>query len=288
MALKNTVVLYHADCLDGFGGAFAAWKRFGDEASYIPVRHNEPSPTGLEQKEVYIIDFSYPKDTLLSLEQHAQRLVVLDHHVGTQGAVEAVREHIFDNNRSGAGIAWEYFHPAMPQPRLIQYIQDGDLWRRVLPNNKEIGAFLTTIPFDFAAWDDLLVRFESKEEFNRIIEKGSSYATYFDYVVDYLTQFADLVEFEGHIIYAVNAPRLFRSALGHVLAEKKSPFSIVYYMNHGKWHFSMRGDGSIDLTVLAARHGGSGHKNAASFKLPAGAPFPFTIGSSHENSRNRD
>ena len=36
---KNIVVLYHADCLDGFGAAYAAWEKFGDTAEYIPVQY---------------------------------------------------------------------------------------------------------------------------------------------------------------------------------------------------------------------------------------------------------
>ena len=31
--LKNIVVIYHADCRDGFGAAYAAWKKFGDRAT---------------------------------------------------------------------------------------------------------------------------------------------------------------------------------------------------------------------------------------------------------------
>jgi nanoRNase/pAp phosphatase (c-di-AMP/oligoRNAs hydrolase) len=41
------------------------------------------------------------------------------------------------------------------------------------------------------------------------------------------------------------------------------------------WHFSLRGDGSIDLSKVAQTYGGNGHKSAASFRLPFGASFPF-------------
>ena len=33
--LKKIVVIYHDQCRDGFGAAYAAWKKFGDDASYI-------------------------------------------------------------------------------------------------------------------------------------------------------------------------------------------------------------------------------------------------------------
>lgn len=34
--LKEIVIIYHAQCRDGLGSAYAAWKKFGDNASYIP------------------------------------------------------------------------------------------------------------------------------------------------------------------------------------------------------------------------------------------------------------
>ena len=33
------LVIYHANCADGFGAAFAAWRKLGDEAEYVPMDH---------------------------------------------------------------------------------------------------------------------------------------------------------------------------------------------------------------------------------------------------------
>lgn len=32
------LVIYHAACADGFGAAFAAWLKLGDEAEYLPMQ----------------------------------------------------------------------------------------------------------------------------------------------------------------------------------------------------------------------------------------------------------
>lgn len=56
----STIVIYHADCPDGFGAAFAAWLVFGDSAQYVPARFGEPAPD-VRGKEVYILDFSRQK-----------------------------------------------------------------------------------------------------------------------------------------------------------------------------------------------------------------------------------
>src|SRR3989344_4426942 len=107
MVKENIVVIYHGDCPDGFGGAYAFWKKFGDHAFYNPAQDRKQPEINIQGKEVYIIDFSYPEEALKRIEQEAKRLVILDHHISAKKAVESVREHIFSNDHSGVGIAWE-------------------------------------------------------------------------------------------------------------------------------------------------------------------------------------
>lgn len=273
--MKNIAVLYHKNCLDGLGGAYAAWKKFGNTAEYIPVYHGGPVPE-LSGKEVYMIDFSYPGDLLPKLEAANKKLVVLDHHEGAKEDVEKVKEHIYDMDRSGTGIAWEYFHKGQPLPRLLAYIQDGDLWRHSLPNAREVSAYLGTMRLEFEVLDALVAKAETAESFEDIVHKGKAFSEYREYVCQNLAEQAVEVQFDEFTIFAVSAPRLFRSELGHILAKKKGPLAIVWYPNNGMWHFSMRGDGTVDLSEVAKRRGGNGHRNAASFMLPMSEPFPFT------------
>jgi oligoribonuclease NrnB/cAMP/cGMP phosphodiesterase (DHH superfamily) len=276
--MKDIVILYHGSCTDGFGAAYAAWKKFGNEASYLAVNHQEPVPAGVAGREVYVVDFSYPKDELLALERSAKKLVVLDHHIGSKDAVESAKEHIFDNDRSGAGIAWGYFHPDEPLPRLLAYVQDNDLWRFALPHAREVASYLgNVVRFDFGAFDTLMRDFEDETKFARCVELGRVYREQFDSICEKLAEAAQEVLLDGHTVLAVNAPRLFRSELGHLLAQRKGPFSIVWYAHAGSWHFSLRGDGSIDLSHVAKKFSGGGHRNAASFRIPFDQPLPFTL-----------
>ena len=273
--MKDVIILYHKNCLDGLGGAYAAWKKFGDKAEYMPVYHGGPPPE-LTGKEVYIIDFSYPGDTLPELERTNKKLVVLDHHEGVKELIEKIKEHVYDEALSGTGIAWKYFRGTEPLPRILAYIQDGDLWLHSLPHAKEVSAYLGTMQLDFETLDALVAKAETEDGFKEIVEKGRAFAEYRQYVCQNLVDQATEVQFDEYKILAVSAPRLFRSELGYMLAKKKGPFAIVWYPNNGMWHFSMRGDGTVDLTKVAQKHGGNGHPNAASFMLPMNAPFPFT------------
>lgn len=161
-------VLYHGNCYDGFGAAFAAWLRFEDEATYIPVNYGNPVPEMEKNSEVYIVDFSYPKYVLLELMTVHHKIVVLDHHHTAQkdlqdlivsppyGAI--VR---FDMEKSGAVMTCEYFHGDHIKCEVNQlgeffaYLQDRDLWTFALPKSREVSMALRSYPFDFKVWSDL-------------------------------------------------------------------------------------------------------------------------------------
>src|SRR5688500_3788876 len=100
-------VLYHGNCHDGFGAAWAARRKFGDAAVYQPVTHGYPPPTMPPGSEVLIVDFAYPRSTLLELDDQHQ-VQVLDHHKTAQTDLEGLGFCIFDLERSGAMLTWEY------------------------------------------------------------------------------------------------------------------------------------------------------------------------------------
>ncbi len=145
----KTYVLYHAHCTHGFGAAYAAWKIHGDKAIYLPVKYDNPMPKLKHRSQVFIVDFSYPKEELLELASQMHQVTVLDHH---KTAEEDLREIdlseapnlaiTFDMNKSGAVLAWEHFHPGEEIPKLILHIQDKDLWRFDLADTKKVIASL--------------------------------------------------------------------------------------------------------------------------------------------------
>lgn len=279
-------MLYHADCPDGFGGAYAAWRKFGDDAEYIPVEHGFPPPDHLAGKEVYLIDFSYPAPVLQKILTEAQSFAVLDHHKGTQGAVESVPEHVYDAARSGAVIAWNYFHPDTPVPVFLLYVQEGDLYTFSLPDAQAILAYCYTLPFTFESWEALVGRMEDPAEVKKIAERGGIYVEYGKALKKQIADRAWLVSFEGHEVLAVDAPRAFGSDVGHTLALRKPPFAMVIRVKRDGIRVSLRGDGSIDVAELARRHGGNGHPNAAAFSIPHEAPLPFHAVEHDESPRD--
>ena len=252
-----TVVLYHADCLDGFGAAWALWKKFPD-ARYLPVEHGLSPPSGLDNDHVVMVDFSYPREVIERLAESTASLRILDHHVTAQAALAGLPYAYFDMKKSGAVLAWEWAHPE-PVPWLLQYIQDKDLWEWRLPMSREINAALDSYPFDFQVWNGLTQ--EMLELEGRAILRRE------DVLITKIVKESVLVEFEGETVPAVYSP-VMTSQIGERLC-RGYPFCIIWHQRNGRRYFSLRSKpGTVDVSAIAARHGGGGHANAAGFSFP--------------------
>jgi uncharacterized protein len=254
-----TVILYHAECADGFGAAWAIWKQF-PSARFIPVKHGNPPPPELTTQRVVIVDFSYDRPTLEQLASEAQALLVLDHHITAEQALADLSYAYFDMKKSGAVLAWEWAHDH-PVPWLLEYIQDKDLWTWALPSSREINAAVASHPFDFHLWNG----FKQKD----LEQEGRAILRYEQELVSKLAAQAVLVEFQGAIIPSVQSAVL-TSQIGERLSTDY-PFCIIWHDREGRRYYSMRSreDGS-DVGAIAVSFGGGGHTHAAGFSIPLG------------------
>ena len=256
-ASPPTLILYHAECADGFGGAWAIWRRY-PEAEYRPVKHGEAPPTSLAGHHIVMVDFSYNRATLEAMAKDAASLVVLDHHITAEQALADLPYAYFDLNKSGAVLGWEWAHDE-PAPWLLRYIQDKDLWHWALPNSREISAALASYPFDFELW----TRFEQRE----LEREGRAILRYENELVTKLASHATLVDFEGATVPSVQSAVL-TSQIGERLSAEH-PFCVIWHDRNGRRYFSMRSrqDGT-DVGAIAASFGGGGHTHAAGFSVP--------------------
>jgi hypothetical protein len=72
----------------------------------------------------------------------------------------------------------------------------------------------------------------------------------------------------GHTVPACNVPYMWASDAGHIMAQGH-PFAACFWIDGKEIAFSLRSapDG-LDVSEIAKRFGGGGHKHAAAFKLP--------------------
>lgn len=276
----KTVVLYHGGCPDGFGGAWAAWKKFGDSAVYIAQKDRKIPAPEIDGAEVYLIDFCFStKEIMDDIQARAARLVVLDHHESAKDIVESMREHVYDVNRSGAGIAWDYFFPDTPRPLLISYLEDRDLYRHKYEETGPLHAYLEVREFSFDEWDRVAYALEHPEEKEKMMLTARTYEEYFNLLADISVQKAKLVEFEGHrVLFATCHPvKSLASRVGNLLAKKLPPIGLIVTAHPDGYGVSIRGDGSVDVSQIAAKYGGGGHTSASGFLIHRNGPFPWTL-----------
>jgi uncharacterized protein len=262
-------IIYHHNCIDGFTAAWCAWRKYGDEAEYIPAQYNEAAPD-VTGADVIIVDFSYSRATLLAMKESARSLVVLDHHKTAEEDLRGLDFCVFDMSRSGAGIAWDQLH-GTKRPKLVDYVEDRDLWRWQLPHSKAINAWIGSWDFDFHGWSGIAHDLEVASDATRatgdaILRKDHRY-------VQSMCKEARLVEFAGHVVPVVNAPYINTSELVGSLAEHPQgegtvPFAVGWFQRHdGKYQYSLRSRGDFDVAKLAESFGGGGHRNAAGFTV---------------------
>jgi len=274
---KDVVVLYHADCNDGFGAAWAAWKKFGDEADYIPIEHQMPLPEGLKGKQIFFTDIAPDEGSIKRLVNDNISVIAIDHHKTNELKMGLFKEYSFDNNHSGAVLAWKYFHPDKPVPKLLLFIEDIDIWKWQYPETSTFISALDLYDYNFEIWDKISSDIENSEKLKEYLSKGEIINTYVKRVADDLVKHAQKIDFEGYEVYAINAHHPIKSFAVVTLREKYPPFAIAWFQEGDMIHVSLRSDGSIDVSELVQKYGGGGHKAAAGFNFPAGQPFPWKI-----------
>lgn len=289
--MKPDICIYHAHCLDGFTAAWAIWKRW-PEATFIAAGYGD-APPDVAGKHVLIVDFSYKRSVLVEMSKSAASIRVLDHHKSAQAdladfdikgnpggnfvdpaaVVSPNIQALFDMNKSGAMLAWEYTWPS-GAPDIVKHVQDRDLWQFILHGTKEINASLGILPMDFAVWQLTADQLRSVDGWNEHYAMGSA-------LMRQATKNCEAVigasltmrTIDGHFVPVVNAPHYAASEIGNILAEKGFPFAATWYDTfNGKRAFSLRStDAGEDVSVIAAKFGGGGHRNAAGFAVDLGA-----------------
>lgn len=261
--------IYHANCCDGMGAAWIVRKALGNDVDFIPATYQEEPPE-VAGKDVIIVDFSYKRDVMADMAEEATSITVIDHHKTAEAELSpllaiGVVDGIFDMEKSGAMLAWEWFFPHTEPPTLIHHIQDRDLWRFELEGTKEIQASLYSYPMEFDVWDQLM-----KMDLAELRKEGEAinraHMKNINGLVEYLVQRQIIA---GYEVPVLNCNYMFASDAGNIMANGE-PFSATYYDTQENRKYSLRSskDGGIDVSAIAAKFGGGGHKNAAGFKLP--------------------
>jgi hypothetical protein len=291
---KPDVCIYHGNCDDGFGAAWAIWRRWGNEVAYFPGVYGK-APPDVAGKNVLLVDFSYKYDVLTEMSFKARSLVIIDHHKtaeedlkrlpsfdGSMADLDSAFKICwtqnmpeiaawFDMSQSGAVMAWAFAHGIEHNgspPEMLAYIQDRDLWRFAFGDRtKQFSAALRTYPMTFETWNDIA------NDPGKLLAEG---ATVLRAHTANITKFlADAYQDDvgGHRVPVVNVPYHYASDTAHALlqAYPDAPFTACWFKRgDGMIQWSLRSeDNRLDVSEIAKGYGGGGHRNAAGFQIAA-------------------
>lgn len=294
MRVPDTVI-YHDKCMDGFTAAWIVWCQWGDYPNYVAGNYDvPPNPDDFRDKDVLILDFSYPSEALTDMWHIAKSIVVLDHHKTAQANLRDLPEFecgnfqsfetifedsgglavAFDMNRSGALMTWHFLHGnGSEAPQLVRFVNDRDLWRHELTGTKEVHAYITSFKPEFETWSMIANLLNQSEGRSKIFAEGASINRKLDKdmreIADTNTRFLSI---SGYGVPVCNMPGHMSSEAGHYLCNTWPDFAFAatYYINReGHAKFSLRGRGDFDVSAIAQSFGGGGHKNAAGFTIAA-------------------
>ena len=307
--MTRPLCIYHGNCADGFGAAWVVRKFFNGEVDFHHGVYNDPPPD-TEWREVIFVDFSYKRDVMIKLADRAHRVLLLDHHKSAAEDLKADNNYIvdlgtyegrvdwwrflvnceqdrmeggpyariyslFDMQRSGAGIAWDFFFPDQKRPRLIDRIEDRDLWRFQYPDTRAVQAAVFSYPYDFDVWDALAIADTEKlrtegEAIERKHHKD---------IAELVTTFRREMIIGGHWVPAANLPYTLTSDAGSLMCKPYAspqlqgeivtpPFAACWWVTTGGVVFSLRSvEGGADVAEIATAYGGGGHRNASGFRV---------------------
>ncbi len=281
--------IYHGNCADGFGAAWVVRKAFGDDVEFHAGVYQD-SPPEVADRNVIMVDFSYKRDVLEEIAKTAHTITIIDHHKSAEEDLSIYKRPthemrmdevqfrnycgfessypiraIFDLERSGARLAWDFYFPNEEPPQLINHIQDRDLWQFKLSGTREIQAAIFSYPYDFKMWDELM-----KNDVDDLIYDGEVIERkHFKDIREFIKVAAYRMDIAGYDVPVLNAPYFWSSDAGHIMGEGE-PFAACYWDTPDGRVFSLRSaEDGLDVSEIAKQFGGGGHKHAAGYRINA-------------------
>jgi oligoribonuclease NrnB/cAMP/cGMP phosphodiesterase (DHH superfamily) len=268
--MSKILCIYHANCMDGFAAAWVVRKHFGsDKVEFYAAAYNSKPPPVIA-RDVVIVDFSYPREVLLEMASIAQSILILDHHESAESALIGINDQapnvhvIFDMQRSGARITWDFYNAKTPPPPLLRHIEDQDLWRFALANTKLVTFNVGSYVYDFEVWHELM-----KADVETLYADGEAiYRKHMKDIRELLPLTTHVMSIGNQLVRVANLPLTMKSEAGHTL-DAHVPFAGTYYDGPDGRVFSLRSrkDTGANVARIAAKYGGGGHANAAGFKV---------------------
>lgn len=280
---------YHIDD-DGKCAAFwvylSAGIHDGYDAKFIPINYGIEFPFKdiRPNEQIYIVDYSLMPDDMRKLLNITKDVTWIDHHktaIERYADFETPIRGIRYDGVAGCMLTYCWLHHMTERgdgepkqfdlsmtkdaPMFTKYVADYDVWSFEYGDDTRhfhVGFDVYDKAPEDKIWQTLLEEDITKN----IIEEGKIIIKYRDNLAkEYCESKGFETEFEGHKVFAMNiglAGSDWFKSIDDGSYDILMPFS--YNGKSGNWSYSMYSK-TIDVSVIAKKYGGGGHKGASGF-----------------------
>lgn len=292
----DPLVIFHSKngvnhCDDGFASAwvlYQAFRRYAPRSKpqFYPGIYGYliPPKEHVRGRPVYLLDFSYKREDMNDLVWRCRcgDLTIIEHHKTAEAELNRWTEEVnetalcygvndhpkisltFDMNHSGAILTWKHFNGDQEPPELLKIIEDCDLWRWDYDDSKLVQSALRSYPQDFETWDRLMAT-----PIDELANEGRAIRRFIDRKIDEIMPNARRAEVVGMECTIINCPSFILSeVVGNLAEESPEGWACGYTDTATHRVYELRSRGDFDVSDIAKRNGGGGHKLAAGFQIP--------------------
>lgn len=269
---RKNLIIYHDECTDGFAAYWVIQKflsEVSEESIGLPAKAGQRMPAcdTADIGSAILVDICFEEEDITTLAGQVDHLLVLDHH---KTAIEYWKDRQrpynsdfdFRDNKSGAALALEYFHPRS-KPWFIEYVSDHDLNQHNLPNSKEISAYIQSFERTVESYDEL----ENKDVDEARCAGKLILANLEKIAKQVIESSCSFTKFRRLNVPVVNSPfPIYQTVLQQLLLTY--PLAVSFYKTkENRWKLSARSREDSAITayelIESIGKGGGGHKHAA-------------------------
>jgi oligoribonuclease NrnB/cAMP/cGMP phosphodiesterase (DHH superfamily) len=283
---------YHND-LDGRCAAWAvhAWVGIYPNADgalrgdFIEINYNKPFPFEIIQpdEQVWIVDYSISPDEMKRLLKITDNVTWIDHH---QTAIDKYADFpheirgVRQSGEAGCMLTFKYIHwytargegpidlsasnPRILIPEHVMLVEDWDLWKfRFGDRTREFNAGMSME--DTSPESDIWWKMTGcSKELDQVISNGKVALKYrAQWAKEFMKSWSFPVEFEGHKCIAANLGHCNSSYFDSI--DDGYDILMPFIFDGKKWTVSLYSK-TVDVSQIAKKYGGGGHKGASGFQ----------------------
>jgi len=281
------ICFYHSADLDGHCSGAIVKHKYPD-CEMIGINYGDEFPWDkVKDQDVIMVDFSLQPfvPNMVNLMKFSKSLIWIDHH---KTAIDEYLEYCksgksqpytaLDENYAACELVWDYFFQTQVTPESIFLLGRYDIWDhaadvRVMPFQWGMRLYKDTYPDNIKFWEAVFfdTSFQSK-----ICAKGKDILEYRDSEnAKYIKGFVFETTFERFKFICINRGMTNSQMFDSIWDEKKYDGMLTFVRKKGQWTVSLyTTKKDLDLSIIAKKHGGGGHKNACGFQCDE-LPFKY-------------